>query len=328
MAEQPRLPRKLVVRSPNWLGDAVMAMPALEWLRQQGDYELSILSPEKIAGLWKLLPWVKEVIFTSPSIWETAARLRAHSFEGAILLPNSLRTGLEAYLAGIPLRLGFRGHWRRLLLTHSRPRLSMKASRRHQAYDLLELVAGQNENLPEPLLPTVRIPSPPLISEPYFALCPGAEYGPAKRWPAERFAGVAKALAADGLKPVILGAGGDAPVASEIETRLEGRALNLAGRTNFESFLSYLAHAQVVICNDSGSMHVAALLGVPTIAIFGSTEPALTGPLNDCVRVVRERPECSPCFLRVCPIDFRCMLAIEENRILQLCREALSSTAS
>jgi len=327
MPDAPCLPRRLAVRSPNWLGDAVMAMPALEALRREREVEISILCQPKLVGLWKLLPWVREVIPIPGGILSTAMGLRKRHFEGILVLPNSLRTGLEAFLAGIPMRVGFEGHWRRHLLTHTRPRLTMAESHRHQALDYLELLFWREENLPAPQLPEVVKPGKPPITEPYFVICPGAEYGPAKRWPAERFATVAMILWNEGLKPVILGARSDIPAGKEMERLLTHRCVNLTGKTGFDEFLCHLAHARLLLCNDSGAMHIASLLRTPAVAVFGSTEDTLTGPLHPCVRVVREKPECSPCFLRVCPIDFRCMLEIDTPRVLAEARAALQNSA-
>lgn len=323
MPEALCLPHRLAVRSPNWLGDAVMAMPALEALRHQQDVEISILCQPKLAGLWRLLPWVKEVIPITDEILSTASALRKRHFEGILVLPNSLRTGLEAFLAGIPMRVGFEGHWRRSLLTRTRPRLTMAESKRHQALDYLELMLWQEENLPTPVLPEVVKPEKPPIAEPYFVICPGAEYGPAKRWPADRFAEVAMSLWNEGLKPVILGAGSDIETGAEVEKLLANRCVNLTGKTKFSEFLSYIAHARLLLCNDSGAMHIGSLLRTPSVVIFGSTEDRLTGPLAPCVRVVREKPDCSPCFLRVCPIDFKCMMRIDTPRVLAEARAAL-----
>jgi heptosyltransferase-2 len=153
---------------------------------------------------------------------------------------------------------------------------------------------------------------------PCLALCPGAEYGPAKRWPAERFAAAANRIAAArGLGEVILlGAEGDRPACMEVARNLTIPHRNLAGQTPLHEFLAWLAHAGFVLCNDSGAMHVAALFGRPGVAVFGSTEQRLTGPITDSIRVVREHAPCSPCFLRECPIDFRCMTAVTTDHVV------------
>ncbi|MDX6765351.1 MAG: lipopolysaccharide heptosyltransferase II [Candidatus Methylacidiphilales bacterium] len=156
-----------------------------------------------------------------------------------------------------------------------------------------------------------------LSSVPYLALCPGAEYGPAKRWPAKRFAEAANRIAAENnLEVILLGAEIDRPTCREVAHLLTVPHHNLAGETSLREFLGWLAHASCVLCNDSGAMHVAAMFGRPGAAIFGSTEPRLTGPITDTIQVVREHVPCSPCFLRECPIDFRCMNAVTVDHLL------------
>ncbi|MFQ3671886.1 MAG: glycosyltransferase family 9 protein, partial [Verrucomicrobiia bacterium] len=171
----------------------------------------------------------------------------------------------------------------------------------------------------EPILPKLRGVVGESLAGGYLAVCPGAEYGPAKRWGAERFAAAAgrlrQVLGVEGV--VILGGAKDEGEAGQVARRLGSVARQLAGRTSFEAFLRWLAGARLVLCNDSGAMHLAALLGVPSVAVFGSTEPALTGPLGGRVAVVREHVGCSPCFLRECPLDLRCMEQVEVERVVR-----------
>jgi len=319
----------LLLRSPNWLGDAVIGLPAVQALRGKlpAGSRLSVLTPAKLADFWKVIPGIDAVIPTDPNLWITADAVRSFHFDAALIFPNSLRTGLEPWLAGIPRRIGFKGHQRKWFLTDTVPKYSRARGLRHQAWDYLDLAAtllgktkSQDPNpkdIPDfsPVSPSsvIRPPS----STPYLALCPGAEYGPAKRWPATRFAAAANRIARDrGLEVILLGAEGDRPACLEVARSLDIPHRNLAGETTLAGFLAWLAHAAFVLCNDSGAMHVAALFGRPGAAVFGSTEPRLTGPITDSIAVVREHVPCSPCFLRECPIDFRCMNGVTVDHVI------------
>jgi heptosyltransferase-2 len=315
----------LVVRSSNWLGDAVIAVPAVRALRRglPAGARLTLLAPPKIAALWHCIDGVDAVLEVDDNPAITADRLRAQRFDAAILFPNSLRTALEVWLARIPRRVGFPGHRRSWLLTDSVPRPSRAAGIRHQMEDYLDLASHVPGGLPESALrrDALLAPQPCRLPRPapgrWLAVCPGAEYGPAKRWPAPRFAAAAQATAqARGWDIVLLGAEGDRPACAEVARHLTVPSLNLAGATTLREFLAWLGHAEAVLCNDSGAMHVAALFGRPGAAIFGSTEPRLTGPITPSVRVLREHVPCSPCFLRECPIDFRCMTGVTVDHAL------------
>ena len=182
--------------------------------------------------------------------------------------------------------------------------------RLHQRYYYLDLVAAiggpEDDSMPE----LKRIAVAATDSRPTVAICPGAEYGPAKRWPIDRFVAVAKHfIATQDAKIVLLGAAGDMQLAEEFSKQLP-EAENRVGKTSLEEFMVALASSRLVICNDSGAMHAASALGVPTVAIFGSTEPQLTGPLGPRTEILRHHVACSPCFLRECPIDFACMKSI------------------
>lgn len=321
----------LLLRSPNWLGDAVITLPAVQALQRsfpQGS-RISVLAPGKLADFWKIIPGIEHVLHVDPNLWITADSLKPHHFDAALIFPNSLRTAAEPWLAGIPRRIGFKGHQRRWLLTDIVPKYSRAQGLRHQSRDCLDLAAtllgnpkSQDPNPNEiqnfiPLSPSSFLSSP--SSVPYLAVCPGAEYGPAKRWPAERFAVAANRIAMEkNLGLVLLGAEGDRAACQEVARSLTVSHRNLAGETSLQEFLAALAHADYVLCNDSGAMHVAALFGRPGAAIFGSTEPRLTGPITDSIAVIREHVPCSPCFLRECPIDFRCMNAVTVEHALQL----------
>jgi len=316
-----------VVRSPNWLGDAVMALPAVRNLKTMlGDDPLAVAAPEKLAALWRKCPFVDQVVaLEKPRNLQAAARqLRAGKFGSAVLLPNSLRSAAEAWLAGIPQRLGYARGGRGLLLTHAIPAPARNPARLHQRFYYLDLVAALG-GPSDASLPQLR--REPAIVTGWrglvLAVCPGAEYGPAKRWPVENFVAVARHfIATRNAKIVLLGAAADVSVAEEFARQVP-EADNRVGKTSLDEFMAALVSARLVLCNDSGAMHAASALGVPTLAVFGSTEPRLTGPMGARTAVLRHHVPCSPCFLRECPIDFACMKSIVPEMAIAAAAEML-----
>ncbi len=299
-----------------------MALPAVRNLKiMMGGGSLTIAVPEKLAALWQACPFVDQVIpLTDPkSAWRTAGQLRPGKFGAAVLLPNSLRAAGEVLLAGIPQRIGYATDGRRLLLSKAVPVPRRNPVRLHQRYYYLDLVTALG-GPSDDSLPDLKIDAKPTDQ---IALCPGAEFGPAKRWPVERFAAVAQHFAVKhNLNAVILGAPNDVPVAAEL-AKLLPDAKNLAGSTSLPEFITTLAASKLVISNDSGAMHLASALGVPTVAIFGSTEPQMTGPLGPRARVLRHHVPCSPCFFRFCPIDFACMTSITPEMVIAQAEQLL-----
>ncbi len=312
----------LLVRSPNWLGDAVMALPAVRNLKTAvGAEPLTVAAPEKLAALWEACPFVDQVVpLPQPkNLWAVARVLREGKYASAVLLPNSLRAAGEAFAAGIPHRAGYARGGRGLLLTHSIPVPPRNPVRLHQRFYYLDLVTALGGPSDE-TFPALRGPKMEAASSDkrgVLAVCPGAEYGPAKRWPVESFVAAARLLSEKrGLRVVLFGAPNDAPVAEQFLAQLP-EAENRVGKTSLAEFMAGLAGAKLVLCNDSGAMHVAAALGRPTVAIFGSTEPQLTGPLGPRAAVLRHHVPCSPCFLRECPIDFGCMKGITPEMVAE-----------
>lgn len=318
-----------LIRSPNWLGDAIMALPALQaWQDQRSsDGETLLLTRPALAPFWKMIPWVDQIVPLDDNLIVTATALRPLKIDTALIIPNSPRTALEVWLAGIPRRIGFTGSWRRHLLTHSMERPPQKGPPHHQSRDLLELLKSADWIDPETVPPVVSIPKPEPFHNggDYLLVCPGAEYGPAKRWPARRFGQVANKLSElFSLQIVIAGGENDVESARITQRELPGKVTDLTGKTNLDEFLSLCAHARCVLTNDSGAMHAATLFGTPGVALFGSTEPRWTGPIHPAMRVVQEDVPCNPCFLRECPIDFRCMEQITVEQVLKTCREILN----
>ena len=309
---------RILVVAPNWIGDALMAQPLLARLREKRpELKLDILAPDWVAPVARRMPEVDDVI-TAPfrhgrlqlgRRWKIGRALKARGYREAIVLPNSWKAALVPFFADIPVRSGYLGEARYGLLNqvHHEPDQVM---RRH--YACLSEAPGQEPSEP---LPQPRLRADPAqaaaararfgIEERYTVLCPGAEYGPAKRWP--YFAELAPRLKTS---IVLLGSPNDANAASGIPGR------NLVGRTTLDEAIDLIAGAERVISNDSGLMHVAAALGRPLVALYGSSSPEMTPPQAG--KVLWLRLECSPCYQRTCPLGhFRCMREMSVDTVLK-----------
>lgn len=363
--------RRIIIRGVNWLGDAVMTTPAVLRLREQfPESRITLLCPEKLQELWTSHPAVDAVrTFTAgESLLSVARSLRSVDADLAVIFPNSLRSALETWWAGIPRRVGSGSFPRSWLLTdrvrpvpgtvRMRKRTEAEVRRltttpasataartdyptaSHQLHHYLRLVGhlGANaEPVPPRLVPgnaatqamATRLALSLASGKPLIGLNAGAEYGPAKRWPLDRFAGVARMLTEQtGCHFVLFGGKADIQLAGELTRQLQGLTVtSLAGQTTLAELMAALALCRVVITNDTGPMHLAAALGVPVVVPFGSTSPELTGPgLPGDPRhqlLLGEAP-CAPCFLRQCPLDFRCMQSISVERAMQATLEVLS----
>jgi lipopolysaccharide heptosyltransferase II len=325
-------PFRVLVRSSNWLGDAVMSVPAVRAIKDgRPDAHVTIAAPAKIAPMWKFVPEVDAVIPLPDASLFPVVRLLKHQmpFDVAILFPNSLRAALETWLSGILRRVGYRGHWRSWIVNQIVREPRKPSPPEHHSLRFLRIAhecgAETSECLSAPLtthacgsdhLSTLN--SQPLK----IGLCPGAEYGPAKRWLPERFAeAVAKVSAQLSAQWILFGTKNDTAIGDQIAAAIGDRCVNRIGRTTLDQLVDELRQCRLLLTNDTGTMHLAALLGVPVVAIFGSTEPRLTGPLGNRHMILRHHVECSPCFLRKCPIDFRCMKAVTADEVA---RAALS----
>jgi lipopolysaccharide heptosyltransferase II len=327
LPEKTRLkPFRILIRSSNWLGDAVMSVPAVRAIKGgRPDAHLTVAVPEKLAPLWRIVSEIDEIIALPSKSVFVATRLfrQKPPFDVAILFPNSLRSALEAFLAGIPRRVGLTGHWRRWLL-NQQPRKTVSRGIVHQTYKYLELASMVGAKV-KPQFPGAN-PIKRRRDHFIFALCPGAEYGPAKRWP--RFAEVAEEIAARfPVQWILFGTAGDGAVGSEIAERLGEKCVNRIGQTTLGELIDELSACDLLLTNDTGTMHLAALLRMPTISIFGSTEPLRTGPLGRGHRIFRHHVECSPCFLRECPLDFRCMHAVTSAEVVGAIQNMISGQA-
>jgi heptosyltransferase-2 len=254
-----------------------------------------------------------------------------------VLFPNSFDAAVVPWLAGIPRRVGYPTDGRRLLLTHP-VRAVARAGERHQVFRYLNLVGAlgaAGEAVPRlgVTVEAARAADKFLAHSgvdpgaAWIAVNPGSVYGGAKRWPAERFAAVADALTERrGLRTVLIGSGGEAPVLRSVAQAMRTPALMLGGRTEIEALPGLLRRARLLVTNDTGAMHVAAAVGAPVLAIFGPTDLDATGPLGPRCRSVRAPVPCSPCLLRECPIDHRCMTGVTVDEVVRAAEELLDET--
>lgn len=344
MALNPSSLSKVLVRTTNWLGDAVMSLPAVRAIREA-------LPHARIAVAAR--PWVADVYAREESIDGViaypapkslkdrrafAARLREERFDAAILLPNAFDAAFVTWLARIPVRIGYNRDGRGLLLTDPVRVPEPGDIPRHERFYYLELLrrAGLMERFPktEPIrlggLEAARDSGGRLlagrgIEGPAIGVSPGAAYGNAKRWLPERFAEAAGQLAGPLEASVALfGSAAERQLCETVAGSLREAGVavrNLAGETTLREFIDMAAACRLFLTNDSGAMHVASALAVPTVAVFGATDDSTTGPAGPLARVVREHVECSPCLLRECPIDHRCMTRVDAGRVAAAARE-------
>jgi heptosyltransferase-2 len=315
----------ILVRATNWVGDAVMSLPALRAIRERfSTARISVLAKPWVADLYGRESFIDEIIlYSGESPWRTGHELRTRRFDCAILLQNAFEAAWIAWLAKIPVRIGYKRDGRQLLLTKPVDVPKPGEIPRHERFYYLELLrrAGVIDKLPES--EAIRLGSGPnLRAKRVIGVSPGAAYGTAKRWLPERFAEAAGALAtARGASIALFGSKTERELCEEVAQRLNGHQVtNYAGQTTLAQFIDLASGCELFLTNDSGSMHIASALGVPTVAIFGATDDSATGPTGSNARVVRHPVDCSPCLLRECPIDHRCMTGVSADRVV---REAL-----
>jgi heptosyltransferase II len=313
---------ELLVRSPNWLGDACMAFPAVRAMKKgRPDLKLTLFGPEKLRDLWEALPEVDRYIGKADkeSLFAVARRIKSSGvhFDAGILLTNSTRSTLEFKLADVPHLVGYTGSFRSKFLRHSIREVKVKGPIHHtDRYLHIARVIGADISRSmeqEPGLASTSL---------RLGICAGAEYGPAKRWPLERFAAVIKQVSAlhRGIEWVFFGAPGEAAMGEQLSALVgaEIQHTNLVGKTKLAELILQLRTCRLLITNDTGTMHLACAEGVPTVSIFGSTEPVLTGPLGAAHAVIRHQVPCSPCFKRECPFGhYECMTRITPERVVQ-----------
>jgi lipopolysaccharide heptosyltransferase II len=313
----------ILIRATNWIGDAVMCLPALAAIR--GRYpaaRISILAKPWVADLYAREPFADEVIPYRQDARRAMIRdLRSRRFDCAILLQNAFEAALIAWLARIPNRVGYNRDGRSFLLTRAVPVPKPGDIPRHERFYYLELLrrAGIIDRIPDS--DRIELHPPQVERKRIIGVSPGAAFGGAKRWLPERFAEAAAQIAgARGASIALFGSQAERDICSQIELEALMRGYdiaNYAGRTSLAQFIELAASCEIFLTNDSGAMHIASALGIPTVAIFGATDDVATGPTGPLARVVREPVECSPCLLRECPIDHRCMTRVTAERVAE-----------
>jgi lipopolysaccharide heptosyltransferase II len=327
---------KILVIAPSWVGDSVLAQPLYRRLHaRHPGLELHVLAPPWTLPLLKRMPEVAETLlnpfphgeFNPAGRWRLGRELARYDYAQAIVLPNSWKSALAPFFARIPQRTGYLGEMRRGLLNDAR-----KLDEAHLPL-MVERFAQLAEEHGAPLSRPVESPRLAVdeetreatlarlklkIARPAAVFCPGAEYGPAKRWPAPYFAELAQKLHAAGYDIWLIGSPKDEAIGNEIRALSGGRAHNFCGRTGLEEAIDLLSCAQLVVSNDSGLMHIAAALDRPMIALYGSSSPGFTPPLSDNAKVVKLDLPCSPCFERECPLThFNCMVQLTPERVMR-----------
>jgi len=318
--------------APAWVGDAVMSEPLIRHIAAHDQKPVDVLAPPWVAPVFERMPGIGRIIpapFAHGKLdlgarWQLGRQLSDHGYRSAYVLPNSLKSALAVAFAGIPNRIGFTGECRYGFLNH-RQRLDKQALPR-MVDRFLALGPKTGGTVTADTTPHLRA-APGAFeglchrlglvrNERLAVLCPGAEYGPAKRWPAYKYAKLVDEVGARiDCQWVVLGTKADKPLAAEI-ARGNSNVTDLAGKTTLEELIELLSRLTGLVTNDTGTMHLADYVGTPLVAIFGSTEPDLTGPRGARSTVIRHKVECSPCFLRECPIDFRCMLELPMERVV------------
>ena len=329
--------RSILIRSTNWIGDAVMTTPAIGAVRESfPDARITILANPLVAELFASHDRVDEVIVYDrkgrhaglSGRFVMAAELRKRNFDLAVLLQNAFDAALIARLAGIPRRMGYRTDGRGFLLTHGVTVSPEKKRLHHVDYYLSMLAEWGIITSGKGLHLTVTSEEQSALAATLarngigggdflLGINPGATYGSAKRWYPERFAKVADDLARHwGAQVVITGGPGEAGIAGEIESVMAGSCLNMAGRTSVRELMALIKRCNFFVTNDSGPMHIAAAFNVPLAAIFGSTDNTTTSPYSERSVVVRSDAACAPCLKRECPTDHRCMTAVTAEDVI------------
>jgi len=334
--------RRILVRATNWVGDAVMSLPALRALRERfPDAYIAILAKPWVADLYRREPLCDELIpFTARDLaskWRVARELRSHEFDCAILFQNAFEAAGIAFAARIPERIGYARDGRSALLTQAIAVPRPGEIPRHERFYYLELLrrAGVIDEASSSAV--IRLEGAAAAREDglrrfrdlglgdcVIGVSPGAAYGSAKRWLPERFAEAANRVAGElGAAVAIFGSKDERELCEAVAGAIHAHVKNFAGETSLAEFIDMAAACRVYLTNDSGAMHIASALGVPTVAVFGATDDVATGPTGPLARVVREAVECSPCLKRECPIDHRCMTRVEAARVAETALDLL-----
>jgi heptosyltransferase-2 len=327
---------RILVRGVNWVGDTILTYPTVQKLKSLFPHShLAILVPSHLIDLWKTFPYADEIIpFQKKrgfgSIWEDlnlSQSLKERNFDLAIIFPRSFRSAFQAYLARIPIRIGYQDEGRSLFLTHGIRRTEeIRRSHRVHYFQKLTDSLGQAEGSSSPrifLREEDRKWAEQKLRDlgiqdgrPLIGMNPGATYGLAKCWYPERFGELGKRLFEKWKATVLLfGKEEERPIAKEILQHLKEGGIDLTGKTHLLQLAALLERCQLIVTNDTGTMHVATAVGAPVVALFGSTDPSTTGPWGDGHIVIRKDVPCSPCLKRICPTDHRCMELITVDEV-------------
>jgi heptosyltransferase-2 len=339
----------MLIVGPAWVGDMVMAQTLFKLLRDLNPgIQVDVLAPAWSLPILARMPEVRRGIAMpiGHGRLDLAIRrrlghdLRSTGYDQAILLPNSFKSALVPWFARIPRRTGWRGEMRYGLLNDLRKLDKQRYPLMIQRFAALAYPNGAAlpSSLPFPALTIDAAGCERLLTQfgladaPFLALCPGAEFGPAKRWPEKHYAMVAAAMIERGWRVAIFGSGNDQPVAENIVQALlptqRERVVNLAGHTRLEQAVDLLSGAAAVVSNDSGLMHIAAAVGRPLVVVYGSTSPGFTPPLAERVRVLQIPVDCGPCFQRECPLGhLKCLETLYPAQVLSALAELIDAPA-
>ncbi len=335
---------KALIVAPSWIGDTIMAQPLFTRLHARyPGLQLDALAPRWVAPVLQRMDEIAEVV-DSPfghgqlslrARWRLARQLAARGYDAVYVLPNSLKSALLPFMAGIPHRVGFTGESRYGLINirHDLDKAALPlmverfaqlaedsgaALQKPVSYPKIRSTAADQEKT----LSELKLERPPRIA----AFCPGAEFGPAKRWPAAHFAALARMLAGAGYAVWLFGSPKDHAVAEEISQLASGLCRNLCGATTLGQAVDLLALADLVVCNDSGLMHIAAALDRPIIALYGSSSPGFTPPLSEQADILSLKLDCSPCFKRDCPLGhLDCLNKLSPEQVFAACLQRSKS---
>lgn len=332
---------KIVVRAPNWIGDAILSLPVISSLKQsRPDAQVWIAAHDWVKDLFSLNLGIEGAISLSQKthlkhLTGSAQELKKHEFDAGLLLTNSFSSALLFYLARIPQRWGYAREGRQILLTRSVPVKNSDAVY-HQVQFYLELISGLGMKPSPPSLALPLTPEEKQLARETFLSCgvdfnrplvmlnPGAHYGPAKRWPASKFGELAEILCArHSAEILIIGSSDEGQLAKTIASFMTKPPVVLTGKTSLRLLAGIIAHADIFITNDSGPMHMANALGRPLVAIFGPTDPRITGPCQQPSTIIKKEVACWPCSYRKCPFDHRCMMQIEPEEVYLACQKYL-----
>jgi heptosyltransferase-2 len=333
--------KRVVVRGTNWVGDSVMTVPALRALRQVlPEASITLVVRPSARGIFADVDFVDDLlIYDRRSVWSVVPQIkewRKRQFDLAVLFQNAFEAALIPFLAGVPLRLGYATESRQALLTHPLPLPDWRLSR-HEVFYYLYLITALEQLLFGKSEICEREPDASLqisdarkseaedllraygvrAGEPVVALCPGSINSRAKRWPAEAYAALADRFIDSGRQVLLIGSADEADVTREVTSRMKQQPVVLTGKTSLDQITSVLSLVDLVVTNDTGPAHIAAALGRPTLVIFGPTNPLTTRPFAPEAEILRHPPDCAPCMLRDCPIDHRCMTAIDVNEVFE-----------